>query len=456
MAAVTTVYDIKVNYLTNKGGASRTLGSALKIGASFAGVAAAAVGAAAAVSKLTRGVSDLIAESFKANQGFQDAEVTMAGLAQLNLGGTFKENMKDASILVKQFEKDAIKSTATTKDLVDFAALVQGPIMRAGGSMRDLRGITKGAVVAARAFGIAGEVAARDIEGALTGNLKSVDRFARALLEPLGFTVEKWNKLVRSGPEKALKKLKEILKQDAIKEMAEAQAKTWSGVTSTLDDIKVKLVKTFGGPLFENVTNFLRRLNEELLDNIVGLEAVADVIGRDFSTVFNTIAAGFGGAEGAALKLVKIMDLIRFNTIGFAVEIQNAWINTVNVAKTVANVIGEALMGVQNLIRRAEAFVSGVSFTPNQFQPFKLEKQELIDPFALEKAFQKAMAERSKKEEQPSDRKRKKPPKNQVNVNISRIEIASDDPDRFAFNLVESFKNTVNSPTQAAAALNEG
>lgn len=51
--------------------------------------------------------------------------------------------------------------------------------------MAELRDITAGATVAAKAFGIEAEVAALDIEQALAGNLTKEERFSRALREPM-------------------------------------------------------------------------------------------------------------------------------------------------------------------------------------------------------------------------------------------------------------------------------
>jgi hypothetical protein len=47
----------------------------------------------------------------------------------------------------------------------------------------------------------------------------------------------------------------------------------------------------------------------------------------------------------------------------------------------------------------------------------------------------------------------KKPP---VNVNINRIEVTSEDPDRFAFDFVESLRDVAKNPNSALAALREG
>lgn len=46
--------------------------------------------------------------------------------------------------------------------------------------------------------------------------------------------------------------------------------------------------------------------------------------------------------------------------------------------------------------------------------------------------------------------------KPRVNVTIQRIEVQSDDPDRFAFGLVEAFRDAAKNPSSALAALREG
>lgn len=46
--------------------------------------------------------------------------------------------------------------------------------------------------------------------------------------------------------------------------------------------------------------------------------------------------------------------------------------------------------------------------------------------------------------------------KPKVNVTIQRIEVASDDPDRFAFGLVEAFRQAAKNPSAAIAAMREG
>ena len=56
----------------------------------------------------------------------------------------------------------------------------------------------------------------------------------------------------------------------------------------------------------------------------------------------------------------------------------------------------------------------------------------------------------------PSGKGKSMADKPKVNVTIQRIEVASDDPDRFAFGMVEAFRSAAKNPSSALSALREG
>ena len=193
------------------------------------------------------------------NVGMESARVQMAGLLQLNAGGDFAMNMGRANDLVGKLQQRAKKSVGTTQDMVQMASMITRPVTAAGLGMKELEEITAGAAVAARAFGIQAEVAALDIEQALMGNLAKKDRFARALLEPMGITTQAFNKMAASDRAKTLLK---AFRQDAIKDMADAQANTFAGQVSTLkDNLQIALGKV-GLPLMQAITSEVQKWNE--------------------------------------------------------------------------------------------------------------------------------------------------------------------------------------------------
>jgi len=294
--ATTTVYDVKIRYMLDDK-ASRAL----------AGIGKAAEKAQKGTSRLDKtfkrialGAAGFL--SFRLgkkllidyNAELEQARIQMGGMLQLNMGGTWAENQKRANQLVRQFTQDAKKSTATTQDFVGFASLVTGPLARAGASMKQIRDITKGGVIAAKAFGIAGEFAARDIEQALVGTLGKKDRFARALIEPMGLTTKMWNKMVTETPGKAAQMLTDAFAQPAIQNMAKEQEKSWSGVTSTLKDNLQRAFGKIGLPLMKRIGAEMAKLNKWFDENPKKVAALIDTMANGLVKAFELAKRIFG------------------------------------------------------------------------------------------------------------------------------------------------------------------
>ena len=117
------------------------------------------------------------------NASMEQAKIQMTGMIQLSTRMDQAAASSQAIKLVDTLQQKAKLSVGTTKDMVDMASLITRPVLAAGIGMDKLADFTAQAVVASRAFGIESGMAARDIEAALMGQLRSVDRFSRALLE---------------------------------------------------------------------------------------------------------------------------------------------------------------------------------------------------------------------------------------------------------------------------------
>ncbi|MCG8423697.1 MAG: hypothetical protein MJE77_37845 [Proteobacteria bacterium] len=220
------------------------------------------------------------------NDTLEQSKITMGGMLRLNLGGTFAEQFDRANTLVSEFQQIAKASVGTTADFVSMAQMITRPVTAAKLGMGDLRDITKGAVIAAKAFGIQAEVAALDIEQALSGQLTSKERFARALLEPMGITREAFNKL--QAKERA-GMLKSALTQPAINEMAQAQEKSFSGVMSTFEDNLQMTLGKVGKPLFEQISREVKSWNKWIDANGTRIEAFADKLSTSLVDAFSFI-----------------------------------------------------------------------------------------------------------------------------------------------------------------------
>lgn len=230
------------------------------------------------------------------NASLEETKLKMTGLISLNMGGTWATNQQKANSLINQFRVDAVKSAGTMQDFAEFAGMITGPILRAGMSMKDLREITKGGVVAAKAFGIEAGMAALDIEQALAGTLTKKDRFARALLEPMGIDTETWNKMAKDTPELIGENLVKAFNQPALKQMAEAYKDTWAGVTSTLKDNLQQTLGKVGLPLMQLLVKEVKSMNAYFEKNP---EKIKKFI-KDFS---EGLVTGFGYVKDV-IKLI--------------------------------------------------------------------------------------------------------------------------------------------------------
>lgn len=293
--AQTTVYDIKVRYLINDQ-ASRGLAQIGNQAEKSARATSGLGGSLKRMAMMGAGfMSFRLAKSLLIdyNANLEQARIQMGGLLQMNMGGDWAKNQERANRLVREFTEDAKKSTATTADFVGFASLVTGPLSRAGASLKDIRDITRGGVIAAKAFGIEGEMAARDIEQAMVGTLGKKDRFARALLEPMGLTTDKWNEMVKKTPSKAAEMLTKAFDQPAIKNMAKAQEKSWAGTMSTLKDNLQRTFGKIGLPLMRKMSAEFQKLNEWFEKNPQKVNEIARSVSEHLVSGFKAIRGIF-------------------------------------------------------------------------------------------------------------------------------------------------------------------
>ena len=301
MADATTIYDIETRYKAKDlaSGKVRRMSREVK---GLSGMWERARGSLRGFTDVWHG-GQAIAAGFRGayqgiigfNAGLEQSKITMAGMLRLNMGGTFAEQMDNASRLVKQFQIDAKASVGTTKDFVSMAQMITRPVTAAGLGMRELRELTKGAVVAARAFGIEAGVAALDIEQALAGQLAAKDRFARALLEPMGVDRKAFNKLEAAQRATVLQ---QALTQPAIAEMAAAQEKSFAGVVSTFQDGLETAIGKVGLPLFQMLTEEIKSWNTWIDSNTERIEEMGRTLG-------NAMAYGFGVVRDAVGFLVE-------------------------------------------------------------------------------------------------------------------------------------------------------
>lgn len=314
-----TVYDVKVRYMTDDRASKglRTIGQEAERASRSSGSLTKTlmgIGAGVAAWKgFSLGKSLLI----DFNSQMEQSAITMGGLMMMNMGGDWASNQERANKLMAQFQEDAKSSVATTADFANVASGIVAPLTQVGGTMEDIRKITQGVVVASGAFGMSGEVAARDIEQALAGRMGVADRLPKLL----GLDPESWNKMIAKNPAKAIPELLKVLQQPAIKQMAEAQANTFAGQWSTLkDNMQIALGKV-GLPL-------MKELGKEFAHVAAWMDKNPERINEIARSIASALVKGFGAVKSAMtflydnretiLMLAKAF--IAFKAVNYAVS----------------------------------------------------------------------------------------------------------------------------------------
>lgn len=274
MATATTTYDVKVKYsLDDK--ASRAL-KGIGRGAEKAEKRTrrlrTGLGSIARVAAVGGGLFG-IKKAWDATIGFNrtlaNTQMQLRTVLQLNLGGTFAENTERSSMLMNQLREDAKKSAGTFQEMVNFSSNIAAGITKAGGSMEDLRNITRLSVVAAAAFGERADVAALDIRQALAGTLGAKDRFAIQL----GIDPESFNKLSQA---QRLLELKNKLNTKAIRDAADAYQNSFEGSFSTFKSTIQEFGGRVGAKLFARLAKELQKANKWFEKNSAAVDRIAN------------------------------------------------------------------------------------------------------------------------------------------------------------------------------------
>lgn len=243
------------------------------------------------------------------NTQLEDSRVVMSGMLTMFTGAPLEKAWDRAGQSVDTFNKMAAKSSLTTKDLIGMASMIERPLLQAGVRMNDIEKITFGAANAAKAFGISAEVAAMDIQQALSAGVHVRDRFAMSLLAQKGidYTPARFNALSMN---KKVEVLSNATQSSAINAMSKKQGEdTLSGVTSTLEDNLQLAMGRTGLGLFKEVTKEIQSWNTWIEKNALAIDKFGAVVSDKLVVGFRymkEVASFLYDHSSALIELGKI------------------------------------------------------------------------------------------------------------------------------------------------------
>jgi hypothetical protein len=349
MASATTTYDIKVRYsLDDK--ASKAMGR-IDSGANRAAKSTKGLGQSlrslAGIAAIGGGVFGL-KKAWDATIGFNrtlaNTQMQLRTILQLNLGGSFQENTKRSALLMSQLREDAKKSAGTFQDMITFSSAIAAGVTKAGGSMKDLREITRMSVVAAAAFGERAELAQLDIKQALAGTLGAKDRFALQL----GIDPDSFNKLSQA---QRLLALKNKLNVKAIRDAADAYQNSFEGSFSTFKSSLQEFGGKVGAKLFNRLAKELQRVNKWFDNNQARVEQIARGLAEQLMKGFEFIKGVFqfiAAHKDTLLALAKAFIITRVS--GGLIGSLNSFGQGLKAASAGLMQLGPALAGLASFI----------------------------------------------------------------------------------------------------------
>lgn len=235
------------------------------------------------------------------NREIQNMRIQGAAMLQANdLAKTWDQATNSASKMVDEFNRFAVTSPVTTRELEGMANGVSTAVAQAGGGIKDIVNVTEQGIIAAKAFGVESSMAALQISEAISRGAHVRERFTATLIKTQNMTLEEFNKL---DPTKRVDLIERALNSPAMKNAAKAFGDSWDGVWSTLQD-KVEI--TFGHAghqMFMAIAGEVKAINVWLTDNEAKVEQWGAQLGM-------YLKEGFGVVKSAVQFLVEHKDTL--------------------------------------------------------------------------------------------------------------------------------------------------
>lgn len=273
------------------------------------------------------------------NAEVEQSKIALSAVLESNLGGSFEKAQKKAEMLFGEFQKFAVTSPFTTKEVGEFATAVSNSLFSAGASVKQFTEISEKSMVAARVFHLPMELAAIQVQEMMAGTVRKGERFAQSILHLAHVSAEQWRAM--TGQQR-LAVFEKAVTSDAIKQAAVAQGNSFKGVLSTFEDkLQIALGKV-GKPLFEAITKEIKGWNEWMEKNGAKLEEIGQKFGRALVDGFQVVKSAIGFVVEHREMFLKIAAMwMALKGINFAAAGGSALTSVfVNLAKGGASAAG--------------------------------------------------------------------------------------------------------------------
>lgn len=250
------------------------------------------IGAAAGVQRVAKGFVELHTE-------IQNAEYGLAGVLTAITGTPIAETFQMARAEVNLLRRDAARLPGELPHFVEGLQQMLGPVLGAGGTLRDAHELTKLAITAGFAMrGQRGlETLPIDVAQALTQGIGDrITKDLSILIRAMGIkTSREFNQMTREM------RLKVIMKALArMTEAATLMGRSFDAQAATLKDNVKQWMRLATGGLFDAITLDLRKINTWLDRNVERTEKWAKAIDKRVLRAYKNLGQTFRNAQRLA------------------------------------------------------------------------------------------------------------------------------------------------------------
>jgi hypothetical protein len=226
------------------------------------------------------------------NREIQNMRIQGAAMLESSdLAKTWDKATISAGKMVDEFNRFAVTSPVTTRELEGFANGVNIYVAQAGGGIKDIVNVTEQGIIAAKAFGMESSMAALQIGEAISRGAHIRERFTSMLIKSQHMTLDEFNKL---DPTKRLSVIEQALQSPAMRDAARAFGDSWDGVFSTLKDNVEITFGHAGHEMFMAIAAEVKGINTWLKENSNTVEEWGAKLGGYLKEGFDAVKTGVG------------------------------------------------------------------------------------------------------------------------------------------------------------------
>lgn len=328
----------------------------------YAGIGASLAAGATGIYSLYDKIGEMFGKAANFNQSMETNTIGMAGIltSMTQINGQqleWNDAMKMSTAIIERLNNDALKTSATTEELVTTFRALLGPGLGAGMNIEQIQKFTTVGVNAVKSLGLEGRQLVQELRDLVQGGIQPA---SSTLATALGLK----DKDIKEAKNSAEGLYSFLMKRIAgFEQAALATPKTLAGLRAQIDegltrglagglqpvmneykrvllDVKKELISINSNGeygLNDNFANNVRKASEHAVNLYRGLEKVGSYIGPSLNTAVNALSDGLSFAADNVDKIAAGFALWKLNSVVSYLTSVKSSIETVNASQSILN-----------------------------------------------------------------------------------------------------------------------